>query len=65
MCIEKTQRFARLQRFQPERGLAQLDGQRVEVNPINAVQYHLAQSVAVLLFSVLIALGIQLGHLGG
>ena len=65
LAIQKPQRFAGLQGFEPEGGFAQLHGQGVEVHTVDAVAYYLPQGVAILLLGGLATFGEIWGEVFG
>src|SRR5690349_14436411 len=65
MRVEESERLARFDRLDPERGLAQLDRERIAVHAVDAVLHDLAQGTPASLLVRNFALYIEPRHLDG
>ena len=63
--IQERQRLARLDRLDPERGLAELDGERVPVDAVDAVPYDLAERALPRLLVLHVGARVDARDLGG
>ncbi len=62
--VEESQWLAGLKRFQPEGGLAQFDGERIQVHPVDSTGEDLAQRMTEHSSLGDFAVGIQSRHFG-
>ena len=63
--VEEGERLARLDRFHPQRGLAQIDGQRIAIDAVDAVLRDCAQGAAAGVFVGYAGVRLEFGEAGG